>query len=86
MPRYNFECKPCEMVFTTPYAMLSVPPSSACVTCGREAKRVFTAPQLVTLPELCSDANKKGIADLNATAKTDEKAYNKRWDRRLQSL
>jgi len=57
-----------------------------CSTCEREAKRVFSSPQLVTQPERCSEANKKGLAEMNATAKADEKAYNKRWDRRMQSL
>jgi putative FmdB family regulatory protein len=86
MPRYDFECKTCDVVLTKHCSMHDIPTSVACDFCGREAKRVFSVPQLVTQPELCSDANKKGLAEMNAKAKVEDAAYGKRWDRRLQAL
>ena len=53
--------------------------------CGQESTRIFSVPE-VSVNSLFSDENKQGLAAIDATAKTDEKFYNKRWDRRLQAL
>lgn len=88
MPRYSYECEDglCVAVESHFFAMGSAPSCVNCSACGKIARRVFTAPQLTTQPALLSDANKRGLAEMDSKAKVEDKAYNKRWDRRLQSL
>ena len=85
MPRYEFYCDKCEQRQAVRYPMGQVPPVVSCEHCPGPAYRIFSAPQ-VNVSSLHSDANRQGLAEINATAKTDEKFYNKRWDRRMQSL
>lgn len=86
--RYAYECSSslCVTIQSHSYPMGSAPSCVNCSACGKIARRVFTAPQLTTQPALLSDANKRGLAEMDSKAKVEDKAYNKRWERRLQSL
>lgn len=84
MPRYDFECE-CGVVLTKTFSMKDVPQTIVCDFCGGPAYRVFSAPQ-VNVNSLYSAANKRGLAEMDANAPVEEKAYNKRFDRRMQSL
>jgi hypothetical protein len=46
---------------------------------------MFTAPQLKT-SSLFSEANQRGLAELDATRRVDETAYAQRWNRPLPDL
>lgn len=86
--RFAYECENplCVTVQSHSFAMGSAPTCVNCSACGKIAKRVYTVPQLNTQPALFSDENKRGLAEMDAKAKVEEKAYNKRWNRRMQSL
>jgi len=85
MPRYEFHCDKCDVLQTVRYPMGQVPPVVSCEHCPGPAYRVFSAPQ-VNVCSLYSDANKRGLAEMDAKSPFEEKAYNKRFDRRMQSL
>ena len=84
MPRYEYRCA-CGRAILRVFAMREVPAIIRCEECGGEARRVFTAPQVKTTA-LYSEANKRGLAELNATRRTDERVYARNWDRRLPKL
>ena len=75
MPRYEYQCRCGEKCAKT-YRMGQAPVMEVC-RCGQEATRIFSVPE-VSVNSLFSDANRQGLAAIDATAKTDEKAYNKR--------
>ena len=84
MPRYRFGCA-CGKAILQAFAMREVPTGVPCEGCGGEARRVFTAPQ-VHSGTLSSEANKRGLAELDASRRTDERVYARNWDRRLPKL
>lgn len=66
--------------------MGSAPSCVNCSACGKIARRVYTVPQLNTRPELSSDANRQGLAEINAKAKVEDRQYTKGWGKPLQKL
>lgn len=84
MPRYEFVCE-CGQGIVESFAMQEVPAVVGCAGCGGKAKRIFAVPQVKTAM-LCSEANKRGLAEMDATRRTDERAYTRNWDRRLPGL
>lgn len=83
MPSYVFLCAECGEVARR-FPMRAVPPAVDC-GCGGQAERVFSAPQ-VSVSSLYSEANKRGLAEVDATRRADEAIYARNWNRRLQSL
>jgi len=84
MPRYEYACT-CGQAIVRSFAMREVLAVVTCDRCRGEARRVFTAPQLKTV-SLCSEANKRGLVELDATRRRDEAIYTRNWDRRLPAL
>jgi hypothetical protein len=84
MPRYEFGCA-CGKAILQAFAMREVPAGVPCGVCGGEARRVFTAPQ-VNRGTLSSEANKRGLAELDASRRTDERVYARNWNCRLPNL
>jgi len=84
MPRYEYVCA-CGQAVVRSFAMREVLAVVACDRCSGEARRVFTPPQLKTA-SLCSEGNKRGLAELDATHRRDEAVYARNWDRRLPAL
>lgn len=84
MPRYEYVCA-CGERIVRRFAMREVAAVVSCGRCRGEARRVFSAPQLKTA-SLYSEANRRGLAELDATRRTDEAVYARNWNRRLQSL
>ncbi len=84
MPRYEYRCA-CGAKSVRFFAMREVCAAVRCGTCDGEARRMFTAPQLKT-SSLFSEANQRGLAELDATRRVDETAYAQRWNRPLPDL
>lgn len=84
MPRYGYVCACGEPMVRT-FAMREVPATAMCARCGKEASRVFAVPQ-IRVSSLCSEANTRGLAELDSTRWMDERAYARNWNRRLQPL
>ena len=84
MPIYEFGCE-CGATTLERFSMDIVPRSLLCGRCGNECSRIFSAPQ-VRMNSLYSDENKRGLAEMDAKAPKEEMIYNKRFDRRAQSL
>ena len=84
MPRYEYVCACGERTIGA-FAMRDVPAAVICVGCGGEGRRVFSVPQ-VKPAALYSDANKRGLAELDASRRLDERVYARSWGRRLQRL
>jgi putative FmdB family regulatory protein len=84
MPRYEYECG-CGTAVIRIFAMRDVASEVTCAVCGGEARRVFAAPQLKSA-SLYSEANKRGLVELEATRRTDAQVYARNWDRRLPGL
>ena len=84
MPRYEYQCV-CGRAVVRVFAMREFPGMVPCAGCGGEAKRIFAAPQLKRAT-LFSEANKRGLAELDSTRRTDEAAYARNWDRPLPIL
>ena len=84
MPRYEY-LTVCGVPLTKTFSMKDVPQTIISESCGCTAKRIFSAPQ-VNVNSLYSAANKRGLAEMDAKSPFEEKAYNKRFDRRMQSL
>ncbi len=84
MPRYDYMCA-CGGAVVRVFAMREVPAVVACGGCGGEAGRVFGVPQ-VKSSSLLSEANKRGLAELDSTRRADETRYARNWDRPLPRL
>ncbi len=84
MPRYEYRCACGRTVFRV-FAMCAFPAVVPCAACGGEAKRLFAVPQL-RAATLSSEANQRGLAELDATRRTDEAVYARNWERRLPVL
>lgn len=84
MPRYEYRCACGEAVIRV-FAMREVAAIVPCEECGGEAMRVFAVPQVKTAA-LHSEANKRGLAELDVSRRTDDLAYARNWDRRLPKL
>lgn len=84
MPRYAYECA-CGHTTLKVWPMTFIPKIGVCSACAGVAKRVFSAPQIAVSSQL-SEANTRGLAEMDATRKADEKVYDRNWSRRLQSL
>lgn len=84
MPRYEYVCE-CGERMIGAFAMRDVPEAVKCDGCSGEAQRIFSVPQ-VKHAALYSDANKRGLAELDASRRLDERVYDRNWGRRLQRL
>ena len=84
MPRYEYGCI-CGRTVVRAFAMREFPAAVPCGGCGGEAGRVFAVPQL-RMSALCSEANKRGLTELDSTRRTDDLVYKRNWDQRLPSL
>lgn len=65
--------------------MRDVAAVAPCEVCRGEAQRLFSVPQ-VKAASLYSEANKRGLAELDRTRRTDEWVYARNWSRRLPGI
>lgn len=84
MPRYEYRCV-CGARLERVCGMREVTATTSCTRCSGEAHRIFSAPQ-VSVSSLYSDANRRGLAELDATRHTDERIYARNWNRSASGM
>ena len=84
MPRYEYACACGERVVRR-CTMQEVSAVVSCEACQGTARRIFSAPHVKTA-SLYSEVNKRGLAEIDATRRTDERVYARNWDRPIPEV
>ena len=88
MPTYLFECEDptCRGWGKALRTLAARNDPLECLVCRRPMTRLFSSPMLITERFMDRQENRRGLAEIDAHAKAEDRRYARNWDRRTPWL